>query len=249
MSLLREPTPRAAASGEPVAPPGGSVASRVDRLALVAIELSHLRRLGSARVAVAAAGAVALAFGVAVVVARSEGGASASFASILRASARASAWLVGVPLALAASRDREAAERADGIEALAAARGASREALASARGASAIVLGARALGIPVLVVGFVAVAASGTLRAAIGNAAAALAAFAFALVAGVTLGAIGAASVRLAGARSRSLLALVVIAPWLAADLAGRSAYSIPGALGALLSVLMSLAGVGGGAP
>jgi hypothetical protein len=238
-SAFREP--------DPSAPPALG-APRVDRVALVALEVERLRRVGWARAAAALGAVLAVGFGAAVLLARADGGAATSFAGVLRTAARAIAWGVGAPLALAAARDRAGLELAEGIEAMVAARGVSRALLGSARHAAAMALGARLLGAPVLVVGVVAVAASGTARSALAHAGAALAALLFAAVAGVTLGGVGAVCARVGGRRSGSVLAFVVLAPWLAADLVGRAAYSIPGALDALLSMLMSAAGASGGA-
>lgn len=222
---------------------------QVDRFALVALEVERLRRAGFARVAAVSGTVVAVTFGAAVIAVRYDDGASTSFAFILRTAARSAAWIVGGPLALAAARNRAGIELSDGIEALVATRGASRAALDTARRASAMVLGARALGAPLLFVGVVAVAASGSIRAVFVNALAALAVLAFAVVAGITLGAVGSACEGAAGRRGRSLLGLVVLGPWLAADLAGRTAYSIPGALDALLSMLLNLVNARGGQP
>src|SRR5512144_3083875 len=60
-------------------------------------------------------------------------GAGASLAGLTVAAARWLPWIAGAPLALAAAEDREAIDRRDGVEALAAARGFSTRSLASAR--------------------------------------------------------------------------------------------------------------------
>jgi hypothetical protein len=217
------------------------------RRALVAIEIARLARLGFARAALGAAIAVALAFVGAVLVARGDGTSGGSFASILRACARASAWLVGAPLGLALARGRAAADRAEGIEALAAARGASRGALGAARRASGLLLGARLVAAPVLLVGLVAALGSRSARGALANGSAAIAAILFAAVAGFTIATAAHLAAAIGPRRGRSVLALIVIGPWLAADLAGHPAWSLPGALDALLSLWMGIAT--GGAP
>lgn len=245
MTLSPEPAERDLSTALPCA----AREPQAGRFALVALEVQRLRRAGFARVAVVCGTVVAVAFAAAVLVARHDGGGSASFASILRTAARSAAWVVGGPLALAAARDRASIELSDGIEALVATRGASRTALETARRVSAMVLGARVLGAPLLFVGVVAVAASGSIGAVLVNSLAALAVLAFAVVAGITLGAVGSACAGVGGGRGRSLLGIVVLGPWLAADLAGRTAYSIPGALDALLSMLLNLVNARGGQP
>jgi hypothetical protein len=71
-----------------------------------------------------------------------------------------------------------------------------------------------------------------------------------AVVAGVTLGGAGAVCGRIGRARGRWLLLAVIVGPWVLADLAGHGAWSIPGALGAVVDFVLGarhLAGAGAG--
>ena len=67
----------------------------------------------------------------------------------------------------------------------------------------------------------------------------------FAVVTGVTLGAVGSACGRVGRARGRWLLAAVVVGPWMLADLVGHGAWSIPGALGAVLDFALGARSAG----
>jgi hypothetical protein len=67
------------------------------------------------------------------------------------------------------------------------------------------------------------------------SAAAGLGAVAFAVIAGVTLGGLGAICGSLGRARGRWLLFAAVFGPWVLADMAGHGGWSIPGALRAVL--------------
>jgi hypothetical protein len=62
-------------------------------------------------------------------------------------------------------------------------------------------------------------------------------------VAGVTLGGLGAACGRVGHAQGRWLLVAAVVGPWMLADLAGHGAWSIPGALGAVLDFALGARG------
>jgi hypothetical protein len=70
---------------------------------------------------------------------------------------------------------------------------------------------------------------------------------AWGVVAGVTLGALAALSARLFGPRGPSALAAIVIGERLVAGAAGLGVWSVPGALDAVLSLVLGAAGVGGG--
>lgn len=201
----------------------------------VALARARLRAVRGARAARASAWMIAIGFGVAAVVLRVSDGADAALGGLVISAARSIAWLAGAPLALAAAEDHRAADRRDGVLALAAARGVSPEGLASARVVATMAEIANVLGLPVLLLALLTAALSGRAGAAIDRVALGLGAVAFAIVAGVTLGGLGAASARIGRERGRWVLFALVFAPWALADLAGHGAWSIPGALGAVL--------------
>lgn len=180
--------------------------------------------------------------GAAVLVRASDGG-NAPLSGLVSAAAGWLAWLVGAPLALAAAHDREARDRADGIDALAAARGFSAEAMRQARVLGAMLEITAAIGVPLLALAGLTIAFAGSLRLALYRVSIALGAAAFAAVAGVALGGIGAAAGRLGRARGRLLLVAVIAGPWILADLTGHRAFSIPGALAAVLDFTLGGAG------
>src|SRR5262249_40908771 len=150
--------------------------------------------------------------------------------------ARAAAWLIGAPLCLAAARDRRLADRREGIDALVASHGFSDGALEAARTLGAMIEIASALGAPLLGLSLLFAVLAGSLRLALARLALAGGIVLFAVIAGVTLGGLGAACGRLGRARGGLLLAALVAGPWALAELRGGGAWSIPGALEAVLS-------------
>jgi len=201
----------------------------------VALARARLRATGGWRVARASVWMVTAGFAVVALVLRIADGSDAALGGLIVAAAHAVTWLAGAPLALAAARDHRSADRRDGVLALAAARGVSSQSLASARVIAAMAEIAAAVGLPVLLLALLTAALSGRAAAALDRVALGLGAVGFAIVAGVTLGGLGSACGRVGGARGGWLLFAVVVAPWLLADLAGHGAWSIPGALGAVL--------------
>jgi len=155
-------------------------------------------------------------------------------------------WIAGGSVALVAANDRPGADRADGLESLVASRGASPEALAASRVLAAMVELAVVIGAPAVALALFTAAIAGTLEMALRHLAFVLAVAVFAAIAGATLGGLASACSRIGAARGRSLFAAVVIVPWLLADLAGRGAWSIPGALRAVLSFSLRVAAGGG---
>jgi hypothetical protein len=179
---------------------------------------------------------VTLTFALLALSARFDGGPEASVAGVVAEAAPWIAWLSAVPLALAAALDHAAADRREGIVALAAARGISPSGLASARVLAAMAEITSAIGVPLVFLAIVTAAIAGSVEGAREGLAAALGAITFAAATGVTLGGIGAACARAGGPRGRTLFAAVILGPWILADLAGYGAWSIPGALSAVLS-------------
>ena len=211
--------------------------------AAVALGRARLRATTGGRMALVAAVGVALVHAIALLVVRETGAGPAALDATLRSAAQWLAWAAAAPLALAAANDRPAADRRDGIDALAAARGAPSSELHAARALAAMQQVALIIGAPAALLALLGAALAGSTDAALRLASVGAGALVFALAAGVTLGGLAAASARLAGPRGRSLLAALVLIPWALGDLAGRATWSIPGALDALLTLAT------GGAP
>jgi hypothetical protein len=207
----------------------------------VALARARLRAGGLARASRTLTWVTALGFAGMAVELRVADGAAASLSGVVVSAAHWIVWLVAVPLALAAAEDRRALDRADGVEALAASRGLSLVGMESARVLAAMAEIAASIAVPVLALAVLTAALAGHVGAALHRVTLGLGVAGFAIVAGVTLGGVGAACGRLGRARGRWLLVAVVVGPWMLADLAGHGAWSIPGALGAVLDFALGL--------
>lgn len=188
-------------------------------------------------------------FGLIALVLRADDGPGVALGGLFETAARVIAWAAGAPLALAIAHDRGRADREAGIEALAASRGAGRSALEAARTAAAMLQSTLAVGLPLLILSILGVALAGSVSSALRHLGLAAGLVGFSILAGVTIGGVAAACGRLGGRRGRSLLAVVVLVPWILTDLAGLRAWSIPGALNAALSFIVRIAGAGGHGP
>jgi hypothetical protein len=208
-------------------------------IALIALARSRLASTGAGRAARLLAVLSIVGFAFAAVMLRVSDGADAPLSGLTLTAARCLAWIAGAPLALAAAGDRTALDRREGIEALAAARGVSPAGLDAARVLAAMSAVGLAVGVPLAGLSVLATAIAGRGAAMLHHAASGLGALIFAVIAGVTLGGAGAACGRLGRRRGRWLLAVVVLGPWVLADLAGHGAWSIPGALDAALDFLV----------
>jgi hypothetical protein len=186
------------------------------------------------------AGLCAGGFAGSAVVLRMADGADASLSGITAAAAPWVAWIAGASLAYAAAEDRASVDRREGIEALAAARGISPRGLESARVLAAMAAITSAIAVPLLTLALLTAALSGRASVALHRAGTGLGAVLFAVVAGVTLGSLASVCGRLGQARGRWLLLLAIVGPWALADLAGHGAWSIPGALGAVLDFVLN---------
>jgi hypothetical protein len=211
--------------------------------AAVALVRARLGRTTAARLGLAGGLAVAFVFAIAIVALRAGDGARAPLDGLLESAAVWIAWVAGAPSALAAASDRRTLDREAGIEALFASRGIPARPLDAVRTAASMMLITRAVGLPLLALAVLAAALSASMAAALGRIGVGLALAVFAFITGVTLGALAAAAGRLGGRRGRLWFAAVVLVPWMLGDLVGHSAWSIPGALGAALRFLVSLAG------
>jgi hypothetical protein len=209
---------------------------------VVALCRARLAATRAGRVGRVLARLVATGFGLVAVALRLADGPGASLAGLVPAAAPWIAWIAGASLAYAAAEDRAALDRGEGLEALAAARGISPAGLSSARALAAMTAIASAIGGPLLLLSLLTAALAGRPAAVIHRAGLGLGALVFAAVAGVTLGGVAALSAQVGRARGRWLLLALIVGPWALADLAGHGAWSIPGALGAVLEFV-----VGGG--
>lgn len=210
--------------------------------AAVALGCARLRGAPGGRLGLAAAALISLGYGAMALVLRLDDGAT-SLEGLLGSAARGLAWAAAGPVALAAAHDRPAADRRDGIEALAAARGISRASLHGARSLAAMREVARVVALPLAALSVLAALFSGSALLALRHLAFGAALALFGVVSGVTLGGLAAASGRVAGARGRALFLALILVPWALADLAGDSRWSIPGALGAFLTFAARSAG------
>ncbi len=202
---------------------------------LVALAARRLRSSAGGRFGAIAAIPVVLAFAGIAVAIRSVDGSLAPLEGLVPTAATWLAWIVAAPLALSAARDRRLLDRREGLDALAAARGFSASALESARALGAMTAITTALGGPLVVLTLFTAALAGSVRLAFARLALALLAAAFALIVGVTLGGLASICARAGRARGRLLLVALVVGPWMLADLLDHGAWSIPGALAAVL--------------
>jgi hypothetical protein len=174
------------------------------------------------------------------VVSRSSGPDETALLLVARSAALLT-WIAGGIGALALSAPPKDAALAQGIAALAGARGQSEESIARAEMAATVRLLAEVIAVPVAAVGLFVFAfvAGGRLQGAtwpiVGS-------IAFALFASIVLGVVASGCRRWGGAQGRSWLLVVVLLPWLVAELivGGRGAayLSIPGLLGRIWETL-----------
>jgi hypothetical protein len=202
---------------------------------LVALCDERLRATRPARVARWLGRLTVVGFAAVAITLRVMDGAEASLSGITSTAAHWLPWIIGAPLAFAAAEDRAARDRRDGIETLARSRGISARGIESARMLAAMTATTRAIGAPLLTLTVLVALLAGRLPVAIERAATCAGAVTFAVIAGVTLGGAGALCGRVGREHGRWLLAAVVLGPWVLADLAGRGAWSLPGALDAVL--------------
>jgi hypothetical protein len=210
---------------------------------VVALARRRMRRGALGRTAAAFGALIAVGFAAFALVLRVSEGADASIEELLSAAGGLAAWLVGVPVALAAADDRAAEDLRDGIDALAAARGVSARSLEGARVLGAMVEATRALAVPLGALALFLVALAGSPARALSRLEFTLAILAFAALAGGTLGGLGAVCGALGRARGRLLFLAVLLGPWALAEAYGRPALSIPGALDAALDFALGGAG------
>jgi hypothetical protein len=241
-------SPEAGIPGEPVARPRSDVKrlTRALQMALIGLARERLRQTKGGRWSALLGLLLMTGFGLIALVLRADDGPDVALGGLFETAARTIAWAAGAPLGLAIAHDRGRADRAAGIEALAASRGAGRSALEAARTAAAMLQTTLAIGLPLLVLALLGVALAGSLTSALRHLGLAAGLAGFSILAGVSIGGIAAACGRLGAMRGRSLLAAVVLVPWVLTDLAGLRAWSIPGALSAALAFIVRVSSGGG---
>ena len=202
---------------------------------LVALASRRLRASVGGRFATVASILIVLAFAGIALALRSVDGSLSPLEGLVPTAATWLAWAAAAPIALSAARDRRLLDRREGLDALAAGRGFSASALEAARALGAMTTITTALGTPLVVLALFTAALAGSVRLALARLVLAALAAAFALTAGVTLGGLASICARVGRARGRLLLFALVVGPWMLADLLGHGAWSIPGALAAVL--------------
>lgn len=241
--------PVSAAADSLVAPPRASGASLVARRrafrALVRLAASRLRKVRGARVGRLLALGVGIVGALVAVGLRIADGPGAAVEGLVVGVGKWAMWIGAGSVALAAANGRTVADRRDGLELMAFSHGASPRTLSSARVVATSLEVARAAMTPSLVVGITALACSGSARTALVRALLLVVLGVFSALGGLSLGAIAAIADRARPAGGRGLFLAVVIAPWAALDLVGRGAFSVPGALGAVLSLGLDAIGLG----
>ena len=243
--------PMEAASPAPALPASPVAAARARRTlafrATAELVAARPRASSAGRFALVAALLVAVGtFGIALALRLADGPAS-PVAGLLRRAAGTTAWLAGGAIALAASRDSAATDRAEGIDALVAARGVTATLLRAARTLGTTAHITRTVGLPLALLALATAGLSADLPSALRRVAAALALLAWGGIVGVTLSALAAASSRLFGKRGATALVVFVFGERLVADALHASAWSVPGALEAALTLLLGVTGIGGG--
>ncbi|MDI1448807.1 hypothetical protein QHF85_32370 [Polyangium sp. 6x1] len=227
-------------------PPRGRPRRRL--LAAVALSRARLARTTLSRVGLVGGALLGASFAALAIVLRATEGTSAPLEGLVGLGAASITLVAAAPTTLAAASDRTAEDREAGIEALAATHGVHAQSLHAVRWIASMVQIARSVGLPLVGLALVTVALSSSASMAMRRIVFALGLFVFSVSAGATLGTLAAFSARMGGRRGRVLLAAIVIVPWMLAELAGRGTYSIPGALSALLSLLVDAGRGGAGA-
>jgi hypothetical protein len=202
---------------------------------LVALAARRLRATVGGRFAAIAAIPVVLAFAGIAVALRTVDGSLSPLEGLVPTAATWLAWVVAAPLALSAARDRRLLDRREGLDALAASRGFSASALEGARALAAMSTITVTLGAPLVGLTLFTAALAGSARLALARVGLAILAAAFSGIVGVTLGGLASLCARAGRARGRLLLVALVAGPWALADLLDHGAWSIPGALAAVL--------------
>jgi hypothetical protein len=187
---------------------------------------------------------VGLVCGVSLLIVRVVDGAEVSVGGSVAVASAWIAWLGAGPVALAAADRQDARSREEGLDELGGMRGVPAAWLDASRTLAAMTQVALVIAAPLTVLALVAAAIAPSAAAAGRALAHGVGALAFAVATGIAVGGLAA----LFGRARRGgplLLIAIVVGPWLIASAFGRAAWSIPGALSATLSLLLTL-GQGG---
>jgi hypothetical protein len=212
---------------------------------LVRLFSLRLSQTGMARFARVLSFGLALFTVLSIAVMRVEEGPLAPVAPVAIKATRMAMWMVAVLIAFAAAHQRSIADRRDGIEMMAAARGFDGSRLMLVRAAAAFRLSLSWMLLPTLLSAFAALVASGSLSVLGGRALVLVALTVFAVVACALLGLLGAASDWLAPRRGRTVLLATLLLTGLLAEVAKDPALSVTGGLLTVLKGLLYIAGRG----
>lgn len=205
----------------------------------------RLERTGLGRLARMNAIFLAVVSVIWIVYLRASDGSTAPTLAIPVKVARAALWLSAFPLAFAAAHQRRLADRRDGIEALALARGVDGRQMVIARWFAALVRSAIVIAAPAALAALVSLAVASTAESAADRLMVLGVVSGFGLVSGTLLGSLGALSELVAPQRGRSVLLGTLFVSWGLADLAEKPFFSITGVLGLVLEGTLRALGLG----
>lgn len=214
-------------------------------LVAVALSRARLARSTLCRVGFISGMSLAAAMATVGILVRAFDGASFPLDGLIDTSAASISVVAAGPTMLAAATDRRTADREGGIEALVAMRGIHASQLDLVRAYAAMLQIARTTALPLVTLALTLAALASTASIALHRMGIALGLAAFAIVVGVALGSVATLSARVGGRRGKLTVSAIVLLPWLVGELFDRGTYSIPGALSALLSLILD---VGAGA-
>lgn len=209
---------------------------------LVALSLARLRAAKGVRFGAGAAVFVFAFVAVAMFIVRSVDGDRAAFDGVVASAGPWALWLAGGAAALAAAHGRPASDRRDGIDSLAASRGADGSALGWARAVAAALTVAALVGAPLVTLALLAIVLAGTASAAWHALGHLVGAALFAIVSGLVLGFLAELCGR--ARYGRAWLVGIALGTWAFAAMIGAPSLSLPGGLYALLHALGQLGGV-----
>lgn len=211
---------------------------------LTLLTRTRLARRGLARTGVALSALIALVFGTSWLIVRVVDGAHVTLGGGLATASGWLAWLGAGPVALAAADGQAARDRAEGLDTLVATRGAPARWLIASRSLAAMAQLTLVIAAPLTALALLAAALTPSATLAGRALLRGFGALGFAVAVGVTIGGLAALAGRARRGGPAALL-VVVLGPWLVASAFDRPAWSIPGALEAARSLLLS---TGGGA-
>ncbi|MFO0547610.1 MAG: hypothetical protein U0271_04425 [Polyangiaceae bacterium] len=214
-------------------------------LELVRMFAGRLRQAPFARVARVMSVGLTLWFTGWVITLRVTEGPYAATAKLGISAARMAFWVVAFALALAASSGRTLADRRDGAEFLAFARGASARVQVGARACAAAWLALRWMLLPVATTAIASLASSGSAKVMRDRAFVLAATSLYTFASALLLGPLAALSDSASPRRGRSLFVFGVVATALVAEVARDPRMSLTGALGWLLAKLLFTVGLG----